>query len=128
MRKPIFTKKGAPPKGPYSQAIVAQGPMLFISAQGPVMPESGTPVEGSFRAKAEQVFRNISAILEAAGSDWQSVVKVGVLLNDMGNFAEMNDVYMEHVTQPYPARTTAQSTIGAAEIFVDCIALCNSIN
>lgn len=122
-RKAIYTAKGAPPKGPYSQGIVAQGPMLFVSSQGPVDPETGAFIEGSFGEKAEQVFRNITTILEEAGTSWDQVVKIGVLLDDMDSFATMNEIYAEYVQEPFPARTTAQSNIGDKAILVDCIAL-----
>lgn len=122
-RKAVYTEKGAPPKGPYSQGIIAQGPMVFVSSQGPILPESGEFIEGTFREKAEQVFRNITVILEEAGTSWDQVVKIGVLLDDMDNFAVMNEIYAGYVQEPFPARTTAQSNIGDKAILVDCIAL-----
>lgn len=127
MRKAIYTEDGAPPKGPYSQAIVAQGPLVFVSSQGPIQPGSGEPLAGTFAAKAEQVFQNVATLLEASGSSWAQVVKIGVYLNDMSNFAELNEIYLRYVVEPFPARTTAQSDIGAAEIFVDCIALVDEL-
>lgn len=123
MRKAIHTGEGAPPKGPYSQAIVARGTLVFVSSQGPNAPGSGERIEGSFCEKAERVFENLSILLTAANSSWEQVVKIHVYLNDMSNFAAMNDVYLSYVQEPYPARTTTQSNIGEAEIFVDCVAL-----
>lgn len=123
MRKPIYSEKGAPPKGPYSQAIVAQGPTVYVSAQGPIDPETGTLIEGTFEMKARQVLENVSVILEEAGTSWSQVVKVNLLLNDMSNFPALNTLYQEYVSEPFPARTTAQSNIGDIALFIDCIAL-----
>lgn len=123
MRKQIFTAKGAEPKGPYSQAIVADGPTVYVSGQGPVDPETGEFRFGSFREQAELTFQNISTLLEAAGTSWAHVVKVGVFLADLGNFSEMNEIYQRYVQDPYPARTTVQAGLPPRmAIEVDCIA------
>lgn len=123
MRKQIFAAKGAEPKGPYSQAIVADGPMVYVSGQGPVDPESGQFRFGSFREQAELTFQNVATLLEAAGSSWAHAVKVGIFLADLGNFAEMNEIYQRYLQAPCPARTTVQAGLppGMA-IEVDCIA------
>lgn len=123
MRRQIFTARGAEPKGPYSQAIVADGPMVFVSGQGPVDPETGEFRFGSFREQAELTFRNVGTLLEAADTSWAHVVKVGVFLADLGNFAEMNEIYKRYVRGPFPARTTVQAGLPPQmEIEVDCIA------
>ena len=122
MRKAIYTDQGAPPKGPYSQAIAASGPTLYISAQGPIDPQTGQSISGAFAEKAERVFENVSILLDAAGSTWSDVLKITIILNDMENFAELNAIYQRYVREPYPARTTLQSNIGANALFVDCIA------
>ena len=123
MRKLIFTEKGAEPKGPYSQAIVADGPMVFVSGQGPVDPETGEFRFGSFRHQAELTFQNIGTLLEAAGTSWERVVKVGVFLAALANFAELNEIYRRYFKPPYPARTTVGAALppGMA-LEVDCIA------
>jgi len=123
MREAIFTEKGAAPRGLYSQAIVAQGPQVFVSAQGPNDPETGQRVTGSFAEQAERVFQNVTILLEAAGTSWAHVVKVNVYLADSSNFAEMNQIYGRYCVQPYPARTTLEATVGGAAILVDCVAL-----
>lgn len=123
MRTPIHTDQGATPRGPYSQAIVASGPTVYVSSQAPLDPETGERISGTFREKAERVFRNVTILLEAAGTDWAHAVKITVYLADLNNFAEMNQVYLNYVTDPYPARTTAQSNVGENEILVDCIAV-----
>ncbi|MBX3011539.1 MAG: Rid family detoxifying hydrolase [Caldilineaceae bacterium] len=123
MRQPIQSDKAPKPRGPYTPAIVASGPTVYISAQGPLDPATNLPRGGTFTEQAEQVFQNVTALLEAAGSSWAHAVKVTVYLADFADFAKMNEVYLNYVTEPYPARTTVHSRIGQSEIAVDCIAL-----
>ena len=124
MRKQIFTEKGATPVGPYSQAIVADGPTVYVSGQGPIDPKTGTFDADDFGAQVKQVFENLTILLEAAGTSWANVVRVGVFLSDMGNFSVMNGIYGTYVTAPYPARTTVQAQLpGGIDIEVDCIAV-----
>ena len=123
MRKAVYAESGAAPKGPYSPAIVASGPTVYVSAQGPFDPATGAIESSSFGGQARQVFDNLTVLLEAAGSSWKNVVKVQIFLADFADFVEMNEIYSEYVTEPYPARTTVHSRIGQAEIAVDCIAV-----
>jgi 2-iminobutanoate/2-iminopropanoate deaminase len=123
MRKPIVSSKGAPPKGIYTPAILAEGRFLFVSGQGPVDPKTGDFVLGPFREQAELTFRNIASLLEAGGSTFEQVVKVNVYLNDMAHFAQMNEVYKTFFKEPYPARTTVGAGLGRMLIEVDCVAL-----
>jgi 2-iminobutanoate/2-iminopropanoate deaminase len=123
MRKAIVSDKAPRPRGPYSPAIIASGPTVYVSAQGPVDPATDQFVSGSFADQAERVFKNVSALLEAAGTSWQHAVKVTVVLADFGNFAAMNQVYANYVTEPFPARTTLEAKIGTSAIGVDCIAV-----
>ncbi len=124
MRKEIYTEKGALPQGPYSQAIVAEGPLVFVSGQGPVDPATGEMQFGSFREQAELTFQNITTLLEEAGTSWANVVRVGIFLADLGDFAELNEVYERYLTKPYPARTTVGVTLPAKmRIEVDCFAV-----
>ena len=123
MRKEVFTEKGAEPKGPYSQAILASGSMVFISGQGPVDPRTGEFRLGSFREQAEITFQNIGTLLDAAGSSWEDVVKVSVFLADKNDFDELNDVYTQYFKKPFPARTTVQAGLRQIAIEVDCIAV-----
>lgn len=122
MRKPIISAKGAKPRGPYTPAILAQGPMLFVSAQGAFHPQTGQ-VASTVREQARQVFENISVLLEEAGATWADVVKVQVFLADFADFNEMNEVYAEYVKEPYPARTTVHSKIGNNLVAADVIAV-----
>jgi len=124
MRKPVFTEQGVLPASPYSQGIVAMGKALYVSGQGSFDPETNQFAPGDFRAQAERTFRNVEAILAAAGASWREVVKVNVYLANSLDFAAMNEVYRQFVAEPYPARTTVQTgLIGQMLIEVDCIAV-----
>lgn len=109
--------------GIYSPAILAQGPTLYVSGQGPV-DSQGNFVLGTFAEQARLTFDNISILLEAAGTSWANVVRVGVFLADLKDFQEMNGIYQPYLSKPYPARTTVQAvTAPGTLIEVDCIAL-----
>ena len=123
MHQAVFSDDAPQPKGPYSPAVFDQGPMVFVSAQGPFDPKTGTIVAKTFREEAVQVFKNITALLEAANASWEDVVKVQIFLADFANFDEMNEVYAEYVSEPFPARTTVHSKIGQSQIAADCIAV-----
>jgi len=101
----------APPVGPFSQAVETDG-FLFFSGQVAQDPATGKVVEGGIAAETERVFQNLSAVLKAAGKSFDHVVRAGVFLTNMGDFAAMNGIYSKHFPQPYPARTT----IGAAAL------------
>lgn len=90
--------------GPYSQAIKVNN-LLFASGQIPLDPATGTIVEGGIEAQAHQAFRNVKAIVEAAGSSMSAVVKVTVFMADMADFATVNGIYAQYFTEPYPARS-----------------------
>lgn len=124
MRQEIRSEKGAPPKGAYSPAILAEGKMVFVSGQGPVNPQTGELDLGSFAEQAKLVFDNISVLLEAAGASWANVVRVGVFLADLKYFAEMNAIYSGYLTAPFPARTTVSAGLPPGMLIeVDCIAV-----
>jgi len=103
MKKVINTANAPKAIGPYSQAIEANG-MLFISGQIPINPETGKIVEGGISDQTEQVMKNIEAILKEAGYTFSDVIKSTCLLNDMENFAAMNEVYGKYYKQDPPAR------------------------
>jgi 2-iminobutanoate/2-iminopropanoate deaminase len=111
MKRTTFTAKGAVAVGPYSHAVEAGG-FLYVSGQTPLDPQTGKLAEGSIADQTRQVFRNLQAVLEAAGLGFDNVVKTTVFLTDMSTFKEMNQVYQEHFDSPYPAR----STIGVKEL------------
>ena len=110
--------------GAYSPAIRA-GNLLFISGQIPVDPKTGTLLTGDIKEQAEQVLRNITALLKAAGADFNNVVRTTVYLQDMNDFAGMNEVYSKHVVDPAPARATVQVARlpRDVKIEIDCIAV-----
>lgn len=93
--------------GPYSPAIRA-GNLLFISGQIPLDPLTGTIIGQDITAQTEQVFRNISALLDAAGASFADVARTTVFLADMNEFAAMNAVYAKYVAAPPPARSTVE--------------------
>lgn len=103
MKQPISTTNAPGAIGPYSQAIIT-GNLLFISGQIPVNPADGSIPEG-IKAQTAQSIANIKAILAEAGMSMDNVVKTTVFLADMSLFAEMNEVYAENFTAPYPARS-----------------------
>ena len=103
MNKIISTEKAPKAIGPYSQAVEANG-TLYISGQIPIDPATGKIVEGGIAGQAEQVMKNIGAILEAAGYSFKDVVKSTCLLSDMDNFAAMNTVYGKYYAENPPAR------------------------
>jgi 2-iminobutanoate/2-iminopropanoate deaminase len=93
--------------GAYSPAIRA-GNLLFVSGQVPMNPATGNLVDGDITAQTEQVMRNLSALLNAAGAGFQHVAKTTVFLADMNDFAAMNAVYSKYMADPPPARATVQ--------------------
>ena len=103
MLKKITTEKAPAAIGPYSQAIVA-GNFLFASGQIPINPENGEVEAEGIEAQAEQVMKNVGAILEAAGTDYANVVKTTCFLADMADFAAFNGVYEKYFTGK-PARS-----------------------
>jgi len=103
MKKIISTSNAPAAIGPYSQAVEING-TLYISGQIPLNPETGKLVEGDITVQTEQVFRNITAILDAAGYGFTDVVKSTCLLSDMANFKAMNEVYGRFYTSHQPAR------------------------
>jgi endoribonuclease L-PSP, putative len=121
-KQAVFTPNAPTPKAPYSQAIVANG-FVFVSGQVAIDPQTGDPVHGTFEDELRLTLNNLKAILEAAGSGLDKVVKVTVFLADMSNFPKLNEIYREFFPQPYPARTTIQAQPpGGFQVEVECIA------
>ncbi len=124
MREVVATPNAPQAIGPYSQAIRANG-FIFVSGQIPLNPVTQQIVEGGVAEQTEQVLANLEAILKAAGSGLDKVVRTGVYLKDMNDFAAMNHVYERF----FPQRCPARSTIEAARlpkdvrIEIDAIAL-----
>ena len=95
------------PAGPYSPAVVFEN-LVFVSGQGAKDPATGLLVGADIEIQTEQVLRNIAAILEAAGSSLNQVLRCGVFLTDIADFARMNEVYLRIFGENRPARTTVQ--------------------
>lgn len=121
MRRVIRTTDGPRPLGVYSQAIAADG-FVFVAGQGPINPKTNELELGDIRLETRMTLGNIRAILEAAGSSLRDVVRVGVFLADVNDFAAMNEVYREFFPEDPPARTTVGVQLPKIKIEIDCIA------
>jgi 2-iminobutanoate/2-iminopropanoate deaminase len=123
MRKAVSTDQAPRPVGPYSQAIV-EGDFIFVAGQGPINPGTGSLELGDVRAETKRVFENIKAILQAAGSSLDHVVKCNVYLREIKDFSAMNEVYQTYFSAPFPARTTIQAGAlpGGIGVEIECIA------
>jgi 2-iminobutanoate/2-iminopropanoate deaminase len=106
MRKTAITSPElAPPVGPFSQAVQIDG-FLFLSGEVAQDPATGKVVEGGIVPETERVFQDRSAVLKAAGKSLDDVVRAGVFLTNMADFAAMNGIFPKYFSQPFPARTT----------------------
>ncbi len=122
-RRVVLTDRAPAPIGPYSQAVV-EGDFVFVAGQGPIDPATGKYVPGEIRSEARLALENIKAILEAAGTSLEKVVKVNVYLRDMKDFPVVNEVYAQYFKQPAPARATIQAgalPLGMG-IEIECVA------
>ncbi len=106
-RQTIHTDNAPAAVGTYSQAVRV-GQFVFLSGQIPLVPGSMEIAEGDFRARARQVFENLSAVAEAAGGSLSDAVKLTIFLTDLDNFATVNEVMAEYCDEPYPARAAVQ--------------------
>ena len=124
MKETVSTTNAPGAIGPYSQAIKAGG-MVFCSGQIPIDPATGEFVSDVVSEQTDQVLKNLSEVLKAAGSSLDQVVKTTVFLADMGDFAEMNEVYGRYFSGNKPARATVQAARlpRDAKVEIDCIAL-----
>ena len=124
MKRIIRTEDAPKAIGPYSQAVVAGG-LVFASGQIPTDPATGQFVEGGVSEQTRQVLRNLSKVLEAAGTGLERVVKTTVFLADMNDFAAMNEVYARFFGENPPARSTVQAARlpRDARVEIDVIAL-----
>jgi 2-iminobutanoate/2-iminopropanoate deaminase len=120
MKQPVSTDKAPQPAGPYSQAIMA-GDLVFVAGQVPKDPQTGNVPE-SIQDQTRQVLKNIQAILEAAGSSLDQVVRTDVFLSSLNYFSEMNEVYKTFFKEPYPVRTTVGVELRGFDIEINCIA------
>lgn len=123
MRNVVLTDKAPKPIGPYSQAVIDSG-LIFVAGQGCTNPATGKLDLGDVRTETKRAFENIRAILEAAGSSLDHVIKCNVYLRDINDFAAMNEVYAAVFKPPFPARTTIQAGAlpGGIAVEIECIA------
>jgi len=105
--KTISTSSAPAAIGPYSQGIISGG-FLFTSGQIPLVPEDMSFEDGTIEEQTKRVLNNLDAVLTAAGTDWNRVVKTTVFMIDLADFGKMNAVYEEHLSGARPARSTVQ--------------------
>ncbi|MGN0437655.1 MAG: RidA family protein [Lachnospiraceae bacterium] len=107
MKQIISTEKAPAAIGPYSQAVVVDN-MVFTSGVVPIDPATGNVVEGDIKVQATRVFDSMKALLEAAGSDCENVIKTTVFIKDMNDFAALNEIYATYFTGDFPARSCVE--------------------
>jgi 2-iminobutanoate/2-iminopropanoate deaminase len=124
MKDRVQTDRAPQAIGPYSQAVKANG-LVFASGQIPIDPATGQVVEGSIAEQTERVLNNLKAVLEAAGSSLERVVKTTVFLADLKDFGEMNEAYGRFFAEVPPARSTVEVSRlpRDARVEIDAIAL-----
>lgn len=116
--KTVSTTKAPAAIGPYSQAQIV-GSIVYTSGQIPIIPETGALAEG-LEAQAHQVFKNISELLKAAGSDMSKVFKTTVFIKDMNDFAAINAIYAQYFTEPFPARSCVEVARLPKDVKLEC--------
>lgn len=123
MKKIIETNLAPKPVGPYSQAVVS-GNLLFASGQIAIDSETNELLEGNIQIQTRQVLENIGAVLKAAGTNHQNVIKTTVFLKDMNDFAAMNEIYNSYFSTNSPARSTIEVSRLPKDVLVEieCIA------
>ncbi len=112
--------QGVTPAGAYSPGIIAEGRFLFVSGQGPL--REGKAVPGTVQEETQLAIENLRAVLKNAGATLADVVRVGVFLADINDFAAMNAVYAEAFPEPLPARTTVGAILPGIKVEIDCVA------
>lgn len=106
--KTIINTENAPSAiGTYSQAVKVNN-TVYLSGQIALVPETMEVISDDFEAQAEQVFKNVSAVCEAAGGDINDMVKVNIFLTDLSNFAKVNEIMAKYFSEPYPARAAIE--------------------
>lgn len=119
--KTVSTDKAPAAIGPYSQAQIVGG-LVFCSGQIPVIPETGELAQG-LETQANQVFKNIAALLSAAGSDISKVVKTTVFIKNMDDFGAINAIYAQYFTEPFPARSCVEVARLPKDVLLECEAI-----
>jgi 2-iminobutanoate/2-iminopropanoate deaminase len=119
MKQAVTGSSLPPPAGAYSPGIVAEGRFAFVSGQGPL--RDGELVKGTIEEETEIVLGNLRSVVEAAGATMADVVRVGVFLADLDDFAAMNAVYERVFPAPLPARTTVGAQLPGIKVEIDCV-------
>lgn len=125
-KKVIYTKNAPSPVGPYSQAVIAKGELLFIAGQIPLDSETGEIIgQDDIQLQTKQVMKNIEAILTEANITWENVVKTSIFLTDLNNFNLVNEIYGEYFKENPPARACVEVSRLPKDVFVEieCIAV-----
>lgn len=107
MKTIISTSEAPSAIGTYSQAVKVKN-TVYLSGQIPLVPQTMEVVDGGFAEQAEQVFKNLVAVCEAAGGEINDMVKVNIFMTDLSNFATVNEIMSRYFTEPYPARAAVQ--------------------
>jgi 2-iminobutanoate/2-iminopropanoate deaminase len=128
MKKQVNTSSAPAAIGPYSQGVIA-GNLLFVSGQIPINPADGSLVSDSLESQANQVFENLRAIIQEAGTSFEHVLKLTIYLTDLENFAAVNKVMENYFSQPYPARATVEVSRlpKDVEVEIDAIVVCSGL-
>ncbi|XP_063416258.1 2-iminobutanoate/2-iminopropanoate deaminase-like [Mytilus galloprovincialis] len=128
VRKIIKTVKAPAAIGPYSQAVLVENTM-YLSGQIGMDPSTGNLVSGGVVPETEQALRNMGAVLGAAGADFNNIVKATVLLQNMNDFAAVNDVYVKYFPKNYPARAAYQVAAlpKGAQVEIEAVAILGEI-
>lgn len=116
--KTVSTEKAPAAIGPYSQAQITGG-MVYTSGQVGIIPETGAVAEG-LEAQAHQVFKNLTELLKAAGSDMSKVVKTTVFIKNMDDFGVINGIYAQYFAEPYPARSCVEVARLPKDVLIEC--------
>lgn len=119
--KVVSTEKAPAAIGPYSQAIVSGG-LVYTSGQIAIIPETGELAAG-LEAQANQVFKNLTELLKAAGSDMSKVIKTTVFIKHMDDFSAINAIYAQYFTQPFPARSCVEVARLPKDVLLECEAI-----
>ena len=126
MDKTVISDAHAPnPIGSYNQAVIANG-FVFTAGQIAIDPDTGKLIEGSFKDRVEQVFKNLSAILELAGTDLSKVVKFTVFLTDMSYYGDVNDVFnvwLDEANAPARSLVAVKGLPADTDVEIECIAI-----
>jgi 2-iminobutanoate/2-iminopropanoate deaminase len=112
---------GSRPGGAYSPGIIAEGRFVYVAGQVPV--RDGVVTGETVAEQTVVALENVAAVLAAAGADLKDVVRCGVFLDDMADFAEMNEAYRSRFPEPLPARTTVGVQLAGFKVEIDCVAV-----